>query len=145
MIYPDQRNAVIDLARKHKAKIILIEAAANGSPLVSDLRRLKVPGIPTPTAIRPKGSKVERFSVEAHRIEAGDTRLPKKAEWLDDFRSELLAFPHRRHDDQVDALSQLLAWSSRQLHSGSINRVALPRIVRSDPDFSGDFGFTRGL
>jgi hypothetical protein len=36
-------------------------------------------------------------------------RLPKRAPWLEDFTAELLAFPGR-HDDQVDALTQGLAW-----------------------------------
>ena len=35
--------------------------------------------------------------------------LPKDAPWLDAFVSELLSFPGR-HDDQIDALSQGLAW-----------------------------------
>ena len=30
--------------------------------------------------------------------------LPKQADWLADFHSELLAFPAGKHDDQVDAL-----------------------------------------
>ena len=55
--YPSQRKAVIDLARQYHSRVILIEAAANGSPLVADLRHLNEQGIPTPIAIRPKGSK----------------------------------------------------------------------------------------
>jgi hypothetical protein len=35
--------------------------------------------------------------------------LSKGAPWLDAFVSELLSFPGR-HDDQVDALTQGLAW-----------------------------------
>jgi len=42
------------------------------------------------------------------RIEAGDVYIPTVARWLDDFRNELMAFPNGKHDDQVDALSQLL-------------------------------------
>ena len=30
--------------------------------------------------------------------------VPKHAEWLADFKSELAAFPGGKHDDQVDAL-----------------------------------------
>ena len=40
--------------------------------------------------------------------------LPKDAPWLDEFRCELLAFPHGRHDDQVDALSQLMTWEAER-------------------------------
>ena len=42
--------------------------------------------------------------------EAGQVFLPKRASWIDEFRTELLAFPYGRYDDQVDALSQLLNW-----------------------------------
>jgi predicted phage terminase large subunit-like protein len=119
--YPAQREAIIRLARQHCAGVVLIEGAANGSPLVSDLRHLNASGVPTPLAVTPKGSKVERMSVQSHRIEAGDVRLPERADWLDAFRAEVLAFPYGRHDDQVDALSQLLAWTDRQWHEGRVS------------------------
>ncbi len=45
-------------------------------------------------------------------IERGSLFLPESAPWLGDFLAELLAFPHARHDDQVDALSQFLGWKS---------------------------------
>lgn len=127
--YPSQRKAVIAQAQKYNTNIILIEAAANGSPLVADLKHLNKPGIPTPIAVIPRGSKVERLSVESHRIEAGDVRLPEKAPWGDDFRIELLAFPHGRHDDQVDALSQLLTWCGRESRYEPEYDVALPEII----------------
>lgn len=46
--------------------------------------------------------------------EAGQLLLPEDAPWLAGFRSELLGFPNARHDDQVDALSQLLAYVRRR-------------------------------
>jgi predicted phage terminase large subunit-like protein len=36
--------------------------------------------------------------------------LPRRAEWLENFRTELLQFPKGRYDDQVDSLSQFLNW-----------------------------------
>jgi hypothetical protein len=33
---------------------------------------------------------------------------------LEAFRTELLAFPHGKHDDQVDSVSQFLGWVSKQ-------------------------------
>ena len=32
--------------------------------------------------------------------------IPLHAPWLDEFKNEVLSFPKRRHDDQIDALSQ---------------------------------------
>jgi len=45
------------------------------------------------------------------RIESGSVFLPRQAAWLDEFRAELLAFPSGSHDDQADALSQLINWT----------------------------------
>jgi hypothetical protein len=41
----------------------------------------------------------------------GSVRFPQRAGWLEEFTVELLAFPGR-HDDQVDALTQGLAWGA---------------------------------
>ena len=39
--------------------------------------------------------------------------LSKKAPWLDEFETEVMAFPHGAHDDQVDSMAQALEWVSR--------------------------------
>jgi hypothetical protein len=49
--------------------------------------------------------------------------LPTRAAWLDDLRTEVLAFPHGMHDDQVDSISQALNWISRprrRFHFGTL-------------------------
>jgi predicted phage terminase large subunit-like protein len=51
-------------------------------------------------------------------IEAGRVLLPAEAPWLDEFRTELLRFPQGRHDDQVDSLSQFLAWATEHAWGG---------------------------
>ena len=53
-------------------------------------------------------------------LEAGKVFLRKGALWLDELRSEILAFPQGRHDDQVDALSQLMTWNERPKQTYSI-------------------------
>jgi predicted phage terminase large subunit-like protein len=60
--------------------------------------------------IKAEADKVVRMSACSARIEAGSVLLPQAASWLDDFRNEILAFPQAKHDDQADALSQLLNW-----------------------------------
>lgn len=62
-------------------------------------------------AIKPEGDKVVRMSACTAGIESGAVLLPYSAPWLDEFRTELLAFPNGLHDDHVDALSQLINWS----------------------------------
>jgi hypothetical protein len=36
--------------------------------------------------------------------------LPTTASWLDDFETELFSFPGGRYDDQIDSISQALAY-----------------------------------
>jgi hypothetical protein len=43
--------------------------------------------------IRAEGDKVMRMSAQSAKIEAGAVHLPRHAPWLDDLKSELLAFP----------------------------------------------------
>jgi predicted phage terminase large subunit-like protein len=63
-----------------------------------------------PSVIKPKGDKAERLISQIDLFEGGSVSLPKDAPWLEAFVAELLSFPGR-HDDQVDALSQVLAWN----------------------------------
>jgi phage terminase large subunit-like protein len=58
---------------------------------------------------RPRGDKEERLISQIDLFMGGSILLPKDAPWLKEFESELLSFPGR-HDDQVDALAQGLAW-----------------------------------
>ena len=142
--YPSQRTALIRLAGKYEPNVILIEDAANGSPLIADLRNLNHPGIPTPISIKPKGSKVERLSVQSSRIEAGDVRLPSSSSWLDEFKAEILAFPNGRHDDQVDALSHLMAWVERKTRNLRQMIGAAPELIEMedfDDNYMNDFNW----
>lgn len=112
--YPAQKRAYAALAQKWRPSCILVERAANGQPLLDDLRANPLSGVPTPIGIKPLGSKVERLSVYSSRIEAGDVHVPTIATWLDAFLHEMAAFPNGKNDDQVDALSQLLQWLNQE-------------------------------
>ena len=59
--------------------------------------------------IKPDRDKLSRLISQIDLFEGGSVLLPRDAPWLEEFVSELLSFPGR-HDDQVDALSQGLAW-----------------------------------
>jgi predicted phage terminase large subunit-like protein len=108
--YPDLKRTVIDHAAKRQATAVLIEDAGTGTPLVAELRRgSKLRPIP----IRPDRDKIVRLEGQTAVIEAGHVLLPDKAPWLDDFLAEILAFPYGRYDDQVDSMSQFLAWAVR--------------------------------
>jgi len=48
--------------------------------------------------------------VQAAKFEAGLVHFSKNARYLPDLLAELLAFPNGKHDDQVDSISQALAY-----------------------------------
>ncbi|WP_409192817.1 phage terminase large subunit [Bradyrhizobium sp. RDM4] len=108
--YPDLRRTVVGLAAKHGAEAVLIEDAGPGMMMLQDLQRDTPDGMPRPIGIKPEGSKADRMAAQSFRIEAGQVHLPANAAWLDDYLLELLAFPHGKHDDQVDSTSQFLKW-----------------------------------
>lgn len=93
-----------DLKRK-----VLLEEAGIGIGLFQQLgsERSGVHVI----GIRPEGSKTDRAAAQSAVIEAGSVLIPRSAPWLGDFRTELLAFPMGKYDDQVDSMSQLLNWA----------------------------------
>lgn len=130
--YPDQKRKFAEQAKRHGANVILVEKAANGHPLLADLRAHNVAGVPSPIGIQPVGGKVERLSIHSSRIEAGDIFLPKQAGWLEPFLHEITAFPNGKHDDQVDAFSQLLQWLSRQQHVGFVSDARAELFVYDD-------------
>lgn len=57
---------------------------------------------------KPKGNKISRANSVALYIKSKDVLLAEDAKWLDEFRAEINAFPNGKHDDQVDALTQLI-------------------------------------
>ncbi|VVS95959.1 phage terminase large subunit [Erythrobacter sp. EC-HK427] len=108
--FPGLKAKTIELARTHGVQALLIEDAASGQQLVQVLRAEEPCGVPSPIARRPAGDKISRVMGSSAMIEAGRLFLPDEAHWLPEFKTELLGFPAARHDDQVDALSQLLLW-----------------------------------
>lgn len=111
--FPDLRRAAIKLWRTWKPDSVIVEKAASGHSLVQDLRS---GGKYRPLLISPKGCKEERFNGCLGEVEAGKFLLPREASWLDAFRAELKAFPHGKHDDQVDSFSQFVKYQQRKSH-----------------------------
>ena len=110
--YPDLRRKIASLVARYRAETILIEKAGPGMTLLQDLRSELPNGMTCPIGVKPDGSKADRMVAQSAKIEAGHVHLPKQANWLDSFLLELLAFPHGRHDDQVDSVSQFLKWAA---------------------------------
>ena len=131
LTYPDLKKRLTDLADRYQAGPVLIEDAGHGTPLIQDLRK---GGKVRPIAIKPKGDKITRMSAESAKIEAGQVWLPHSAPWLDDFLSEMLAFPNSRYDDQVDSVSQFLGWIMRSQREETVGGCKLYVCDENHPD-----------
>ena len=134
MQLPELRAKATSLAREYASHVLLIEDQASGTQLIQTLQSEGLRGVPTPIACRPEGDKVSRASGVTPMIEAGRVHLPTDAPWLGDFLAEIRGFPNGRHDDQVDAFSQLLSWVREQ--DGWFNVIAVaPLLFDDDEDF----------
>jgi len=103
----------VEHALRQHAEAVLVEDKGSGTSLIDDLRNGGTGIEPMAIPITPESDKITRMAAQSAKIESGQVLLPLDAPWLEDFRVELLQFPHGRHDDQVDSLSQFLAWESR--------------------------------
>jgi predicted phage terminase large subunit-like protein len=97
---------------KFGTPLLIIEDTALGTALIQYLRNQNFPYEIIPYT--PKYSKEERAHGVLHIIQGGQVYLPHQAPWLARFLEELLNFPHGRHDDQVDALVQLISYVCNQ-------------------------------
>jgi predicted phage terminase large subunit-like protein len=92
--------------RYPQASLKLIEEAANGPAIVSELSK-DIPGM---VLVKVQGSKEARARAVSPYWKAGNVILPhpRLAPWAHDFRAEMMAFPAAANDDQVDCQSQAL-------------------------------------
>jgi predicted phage terminase large subunit-like protein len=111
MTFTDTCAAIERLAAKYpRARAKLIEDKANGSAIVDTLGR-KLSGV---LAVNPEGGKEARANGVQPLFAAKNVVLPARAPWLEDYRRELLYFPHGKHDDQVDSSTMALLWLSER-------------------------------
>ena len=122
--FAELKRAVIGRRNQWPDAHILIEDKGSGTSLIQELRREQV----NPIAITPDVDKVTRVYATQPRFESGSVHFPENAPWLDDLIGELLGFPEGRHDDQVDSISQALAWIEKRKQSHM--PIVAPIIVR---------------
>jgi predicted phage terminase large subunit-like protein len=99
------KEKIIEVKERYGRAALVIEQGGISYGLIQSLREKNVNVVD----YKPKGDKAERLIAQIDLFMGGSVRLPKEAPWLDEFVHELLSFPGR-HDDQVDALAQGLAW-----------------------------------
>jgi predicted phage terminase large subunit-like protein len=106
----DFPTTVKTIREKHKYwwpySAILIEDKANGSAVIQMLSQ-EIAGI---LPVNPQGGKITRAQSVSPLIEAGNVYLPHPSymPWVADFLEECASFPNAAHDDQVDAMTQIL-------------------------------------
>jgi predicted phage terminase large subunit-like protein len=100
------KDKIVEVKERYgKRASLVIEDSNISYGLIQSLRERNINVVD----YKPKGDKQERLISQIDLFEGGSVRLPRDAPWLEAFVSELLSFPGR-HDDQVDALAQGLAW-----------------------------------
>lgn len=105
--FVEQCAMLMELKRLHPyVQGTLVERAANGAALISVMRS-QFGGI---IGVAPVGSKYSRAESCAPQIQAGNVYLlhPDDSAWTPDVILEWSQFPAGKHDDQVDATSQVL-------------------------------------
>jgi predicted phage terminase large subunit-like protein len=99
------KRKVMEVKRRYDSGTLLIEDSPISRGLIQSLKEQSI----NVTVYKPDTDKRARVIAQTDRFAGGSVRFPRRAAWLEDFTAELLAFPGR-HDDQVDALTQGLAW-----------------------------------
>ncbi len=117
--FNELRRKIIEVKQRYGAGTLLIEDSPISKGLIQSLEESAL----NVTKYVPDTDKRARLIAQSDLFAGGSIRLPRKAAWLEEFTAELLAFPGR-HDDQVDALTQGLAWGretwSYRLRTGRV-------------------------
>src|SRR6266566_2617902 len=100
------KQKVMEIKRRYASSTLVIEDSPISRGLIQSLKDKSI----NVTPYKPDTDKRSRLIAQSDLFAGGSVHLPRRAAWLEEFTAELLAFPGR-HDDQVDALTQGLAWS----------------------------------
>lgn len=107
MGFPATVQAIRFISAKYpKAHTKLVEDKANGTAVIDYLKK-EISGL---IPVEPQGGKEVRASAISPQWEAGNVFIPDPSicPWVSIFIDELLQFPQAKHDDTVDAMSQML-------------------------------------
>jgi predicted phage terminase large subunit-like protein len=121
--YPELMAAAVALWRKWKVEWahtnLIIEDKGSGSSLIQSLKNERIYAHQHHGKL--EGDKVMRLTAQAAHFHAGVVHFREDTPWLGELMVELLGFPGVRHDDQVDSISQALAFIGwRESHRCSV-------------------------
>jgi len=99
--YVEQKQILKDLCQQWRPSSVVIERAAGGDAMISDLQR-EIRGLRGEPAV---GDKITRLTPHLGRFAALQVRVPKNQPWVTPWREELSAFTGTpgRLDNQLDA------------------------------------------
>ncbi len=118
--FPDLYRKIFEKMREAQAKYsyldrpfrkLIIEETSAGIGLIQSLKRDLLPYYAKSVLqpFKPEADKATRLKNISQIIERGFCQFPDdNPPWWKDFKKELITFPNGKHDDQCDALSQLL-------------------------------------
>lgn len=107
--YMEEKRSLFKRLRYGLSFKILVEEAGCGIGFLQEMQRRYSRSAIIP--VKPTEDKETRLQNVTPALEAGRCFLPKDGTvWETDFKHEVLGFPNTKHDDQVDALSQLLSY-----------------------------------
>ena len=110
----------MEIKNRYSSAKLLMEDSPISRGLIQSLRERSI----NVTPYKPVTDKRARVIAQTDLFAGGSVRFPRQARWLEEFTAELLAFPGR-HDDQVDALIQGLAWGRER----SAQRIVVGAVI----------------
>jgi predicted phage terminase large subunit-like protein len=93
--------------------IVIEDCFGMGSALLSHLQGTRH----VVTAVKPEGDKRTRLLLQSLKIKDRRLVIPNGPRWVSDFLDEIFSFPNVNHDDQIDALSQALAYADQRVNA----------------------------
>lgn len=114
MGYTATKSEIMRMSEKHKADVLLIEDAANGSAVIEELSRtLRAVNV---IGINPMGGKIARAWPFSADLEAGNAWLPEGAEFSGEIVDYAAKFPNTSMDHDIDAATQAFNWRRANMH-----------------------------
>lgn len=113
--FPDLLKKAKELAGRYKPSEVLVEDASTGIVLAQELPKILQAPV---RAVRVERDKVTRLYQHQPKFEAGRVHFLKGASLLAEVEEELFAFPHGKHDDLVDSITQALSHQIKTYDAG---------------------------
>jgi predicted phage terminase large subunit-like protein len=118
--FPELRAKAKELIQAYDPDIVWVEEEQTGRPLIDELR-MSVGTKLVP--VRPKGQKDARAKAISGIFESGRVFFPTHAQWLADYKEELLSFPFGAYMDNVDSTTQALRQTVKQEYSAGRRKL----------------------